>query len=162
MRFSSRIKLNGRINLNGFLLCVLFSISQTCLAEYVDLDPAFVVNLASEHEITFAQVSAQVRVASSEAAQAIETHNPAIRHAFVMLLSSKTPQEASTRQGKEALRTEAVEVIRNVMEEQHVKFTPIEKEDDESESEDANKTEQNENPPESPIQDVFFTRFIIQ
>ncbi|MFO7604520.1 MAG: flagellar basal body-associated FliL family protein [Gammaproteobacteria bacterium] len=144
------MQLSPRVIRHSLLWLFLFSLCQNVHAEYVDLDPPFVVNLYSEREIKFAQVSAQVRVNGKQAVSALATHNPAIRHALVMLFSSKTPEQASSRQGKEELRTEAVETIRQVLEEQQVKFNTVQ--------EDAPQ----DTAPQSPIQDVFFTRFIIQ
>lgn len=143
----------------GLCLAVLFSLSSLCLAEYVELKPDFVVNLASDSQIKFVQVSAQIRVDTSEAAAALETHSPAIRHALVMLISSKTEKDVSSRDGKQQLREEAVQAIRTVLEEQHVTFTPPEVEEEKNEE---GKTKETDNSNYTPVQDVFFTRFIIQ
>ena len=67
------MRISASSQLKGFILAIVFGISQNCLAEYVKLDPAFIVNLSSPQEIKFAQVSAQVRVTTSEAAKALET-----------------------------------------------------------------------------------------
>ena len=87
------MRISASSQLKGFILAIVFGISQNCLAEYVKLDPAFIVNLSSPQEIKFAQVSAQVRVTTSEAAKALETYNPPIRDALIMLLSTKTPEQ---------------------------------------------------------------------
>jgi|GEM_PF-2154977 len=149
----------------GIILAILLGISQNSLAEYIKLEPAFTVNLSSPQEIKFAQVSVQVRVATSEAAKALETYNPPIRDALIMLLSTKTAEQVSSRQGKEELRKQAIEAIRKVLKEQHVVFTavPAEKKDGESnDNEGAKNDGQGNQPPKSPIEDIFFTRFIIQ
>lgn len=160
MRYFSGFKIKSLLSF------ALICISPISLAEYIELEPAFVVNLASDSEIKFAQVSVQVSVEGHEAAQALETHKPAIRDALIMLLSSKSAKGVSSRDGKQQLREEAVQAIRHVMDEQHVKFSPPEHEDEEKESKDNekknNKYASTQQHPSSPIKDVFFTRFIIQ
>ena len=148
-----------RYKLKGLFLATLFSISPVCLAEYIELKPDFVVNLSSEEQITFVQVSAQVRVETAEAVDAVETHSPAIRHALVMLLSTKTSKDVRSRDGKQQLREEAVEAIRTVLDEQQVKFTPPEVEEETDEEGNIKETDTSSY---TPIQDVFFTRFIVQ
>ena len=149
--------------LRVLFFAVLFGVSNICFAEYVELKPDFVVNLSNDDQITFVQVSTQVRVDTSKAASALETHDPAIRHALVMLLSSKSVKEMSSRDGKQQLREEAVQAIRNVLTEQGIKFTPQEvEEEEETDSEGNDITTEKDNSNYSPIMDVFFTRFIIQ
>lgn len=147
------------------VLAIFLGISPVCLAEYVELDPPFVVNLAGDSGIKFVQVSVQIRVATTEAVNAIKKHNPAIRDAMIMLISTKTPQQMNSRQGKEELRKQALEAIRKVLETQHVVFTHTteDKQDsDSTESKESDKKAKNTNVSSSPIQDVYFTRFIIQ
>ena len=55
--------------IRSLLFFVLLTISQVGQAQYVQLDPPFVVNLASDSEIKFAQVSVQVSVEGAEAAR---------------------------------------------------------------------------------------------
>ncbi len=149
----------------AIVLAILLGISPVCLAEYVDLDPPFIVNLADDSGIKFIQVSVQVRVANGEAAKALTTHNPAIRDAMIMLISTKTTQQMNSRQGKEALRKEALEAIRKALATQHVVFTQVaeeKKDSDSSEKKEADKETKTAAASNSPIQDVYFTRFIIQ
>jgi len=145
------------------IFTVLFGVSHICFAEYVELKPDFVVNLSNDDQITFVQVSTQVRVDTSKAASALKTHDPAIRHALVMLLSSKSVKEMSSRDGKQKLREDAVQAIRNVLTEQGIKFTPPEMDEEEEKDAEGNVvTTEKDTSDYTPIQDVFFTRFIIQ
>lgn len=148
------------------IIALLLGLSQVCLAAYVNLDPPFIVNLAGNDGIKFVQVSAQVRVANPEAAQALTDHNPAIRDAMIMLISTKTPEQMSSRQGKEDLRQQALVAIRKVLETQHVDLPAVVEEksaqDKTAENKDAEGEAKKAAAPESAIQDVYFTRFIIQ
>ncbi len=109
------------------LLTVLFLFVLTPLAlaseggggnsPYVELKPAFVVNVNDGDEVHHMQVDIQVKLASPDAAALIEEHQPAIRHALVLLLSGQEVKEVRTVQGKEKLRQEALEAVQKVLEE---------------------------------------------
>lgn len=146
----------------GFITVLLLCFSHISVAEYIEFEPPFVVNLVSDYGIKFAQVSAQVRVNGSEAAKALKTHDPAIRHALVMLFSTKSEKDINSRQGKEQLRLEAVETIRKTLDEQHVKLSPIEVDKMEEDKKEGDTAETKAKPVKLPIQEVYFTRFIVQ
>jgi len=152
-----RLKVKHIIALSIIIACVLFSAG--IRAQYLPLKPAFVVNLNSQDEVKFVQVIAQVQVSTDEAANALEHHQPAIRDALLMLLSNNTEQQIRSRQGKEELRSEALEIIRKVLEQQHVKleFAPADESEPAKEGEAAATPE-----PLPPIQAVYFTGFIVQ
>ncbi len=110
------------------ILCALFlvSLAGNALAAagggggsspYLELTPAFVVNVKDGEEVHHMQVEIQVKVANPEAAGLIEEHKPAIRHALVLLLSGQEVKEVRTVQGKEKLRKEALEAVQKVLEE---------------------------------------------
>ncbi len=84
---------------------------------YVEFKPPFVVNVNDGEEVHHMQVDIQVKLASPEAAALIEEHQPAIRHALVLLLSGQEVKEVRTVQGKEKLRQEALEAVQKVLEE---------------------------------------------
>ena len=84
---------------------------------YVEFNPPFVVNVNDGEEVHHMQVDIQVKLASPEAGALIEEHQPAIRHALVLLLSGQNVKEVRTVQGKEKLRQEALEAVQKVLEE---------------------------------------------
>jgi len=84
---------------------------------YVEFKPPFVVNVNDGEDVHHMQVNIQVKLASPEAAALIEEHQPAIRHALVLLLSGQNVKEVRTVQGKEKLRKEALEAVQKVLEE---------------------------------------------
>ncbi len=84
-------------------------------AIYVDLHPAFTVNLQGKSKARFLQASVQVLTREPEVEEQIKQHSPMIRNKLVMLFSGKTSQELRTIEGKEALQNEARSAIDGVL-----------------------------------------------
>ena len=84
---------------------------------YVKLDPALVVNIEDGDIVRFLQVDTQLQFAAQESQPLIEKHLPAIRHEMVMLLSGQPAAEIKTAAGKEKLRSNALEAVQKVMQE---------------------------------------------
>jgi flagellar FliL protein len=70
---------------------------------FVTLTPAFVVNLAGEND-DYLQVAIDLKVADSKVPDRIKAHDPEIRNAILLLLSSKHREELVTLEGKNQLR----------------------------------------------------------
>ncbi len=82
---------------------------------YVSLDPAFVVNVSDGLQIRHMQISLQVKLKQADFAGYVEEHDPAIRHAMVMLLSGQDAQQLKTVAGKQQLMNEALTAIQQVL-----------------------------------------------
>lgn|SRR5512138_548684 len=80
-------------------------------AIYVEFDPPFVVNFEARGMTRFLQVTLQVMTRDPVTAELIKQHDPVIRNDLLLLLSSQTHDTISTREGKDALRTQALEVV---------------------------------------------------
>ncbi len=104
-------------------------------AIYVDLHPAFTVNLQGKSKARFLQASVQVLTRDATVEEQIKQHSPMIRNKLVLLFSGKTSQELSTVEGKETLQNEARSAIETVL--------------------------QSENS-EGGVEAVFFTSFVMQ
>jgi len=87
-------------------------------ATYVDLKPAFTVNLDPEDPVGFLQISMQVLTHSSDVAAAIEKHKPLIRNNLVTLFSQQKSIDLRAPEGKEALQKSAVALVQKVIDEQ--------------------------------------------
>lgn len=85
---------------------------------YYPLEQPFIVNLASDSR-RLLQVNVELMTRDPESVAPLERHTPVIRNNLLMLLSSKTVDDLSTREGKEALRAEALEEIRSIIDEQN-------------------------------------------
>jgi len=84
-------------------------------AQYIPLDPPLVVNFAGGGKLRYLQVSLEVMTPDSGDKATLDRHVPAIRNALIALFSERDYEALLTRAGKEALRGEALEVIRAEM-----------------------------------------------
>lgn len=91
---------------------------------YVSLDPAFVVNFQDQKKRTkFLKAEISVVAGSAKAQEALTLHMPAVRNSLVMLLSRQVFEELATNEGKEKLRTEALDAVKEVVKKQTTKKT---------------------------------------
>jgi flagellar FliL protein len=88
------------------------------LAIYLPIDPAFVVNFASQGKARFLQITVEVMSRDALVVDKITLHMPVIRNNLMLLFSNQTYDSVSTLEGKEALREEALEVIQQILEEE--------------------------------------------
>ncbi len=87
-------------------------------AIYLPIDPAFVVNFASQGKARFLQVTVEVMTRDPLMPDQITLHMPVIRNNLMLLFSSQSYDGVSTLEGKEALREEALEVLQQILEEE--------------------------------------------
>lgn len=85
-------------------------------AVYIPIDPAFVVNFASQGRARFLQISVEVMTRDPGVPALVELHLPVIRNNLMLLFSSQTYDSVSTLEGKETLREEALAVIQEILE----------------------------------------------
>lgn len=71
----------------------------------------FVVNLAESKGRKIAKVNIEIELKGDNVAEEIEKRKAQVRDIIIILLSSKTYDEVSTKEGKEALRTEIKEQL---------------------------------------------------
>jgi len=85
-------------------------------AEYLALDPAFVVNFQDSQKHTkFLKAEISVVTANPKVQKVITRHMPAVRNSIVLLLSKQVFEDLSTNDGKEKLRADALSAIKDVV-----------------------------------------------
>jgi flagellar protein FliL len=84
-------------------------------AQYVKLDPPFVVNFEAKGLMRFLQVTVEVMTRDPATKDIMEKNNPMIRNDLIMLFGSQTYDTISTREGKEKLRTDALATVGKVI-----------------------------------------------
>jgi flagellar FliL protein len=84
-------------------------------ALYVALDPPFVVNFEAEQLVRFLQVTVQVMSRDPATIDLIKTNDPVVRNDLLLLLGNQNYTTISSREGKEKLRQQALEVVRKVV-----------------------------------------------
>lgn len=82
---------------------------------YHELEDSFIVNL-SEQPGRFLQVSVQLMTRNEEVVDAVDRHMPILRNNLLILFSTQTLEDISTREGKEALRVAALEEVKAILE----------------------------------------------
>ena len=115
-----------------------------------------VVNLADPGGERFAQVGITFQMADAHSADELKTNLPRVRSAVLMLVSSRSSEELLSREGKEKMaKAIAAEASRTF---------GIEPEDEEAEEDPAAKKKKGKKKraPESPVQAVLFSSFIVQ
>ncbi len=85
-------------------------------SRYVTLD-SLVVNLEDPGAARYLQTSIQLETASQEDADQVRHHMPAVRDRLIHVMGGRDPAEVRRSDGREALRDEAVEELREIMEE---------------------------------------------
>lgn len=87
-------------------------------ANYVSLDPPFVVNFEGNSAARFLQINVEVMSRQLEYAEHIKKHMPVIRNNLVLLFGSQTYDQVSTLKGKEELRQKALTEVQKILEEE--------------------------------------------
>ncbi|MFT6917208.1 MAG: flagellar FliL protein [Motiliproteus sp.] len=83
--------------------------------EYIELKPPFVTNYGGVGPLKYLKAEVSIRVESDEAATKIKHNQAHIRNNLVMLFSSQTDETLSSPAGREKLRLEAIESIRQIL-----------------------------------------------
>ena len=102
---------------------------------YLELKPAFVVNVRDGKRSRFLQVKMQLKLSDMTKGESILYHDSIIRHTMLMMLSNQDVMELYSTTGKERLRLKALEEIRTALKDELSDL---------------------------PIDDLYFTNFIIQ
>ena len=81
---------------------------------YLALDPPFVVNFEAEQMVRFLQVTVQVMSRDPATVELIKTNDPVVRNDLLLLFAAQKYAQISTSEGKEKLRTDALQTVRKV------------------------------------------------
>jgi flagellar FliL protein len=84
-------------------------------AQYVKLEPPFVVNFEAKGLMRFLQISVEVMTRDTATIELIKKNDPMIRNDLIMLFGSQQYESISTREGKEKLRADALKVVAKVI-----------------------------------------------
>jgi flagellar FliL protein len=83
--------------------------------QFVTLDPPFVVNFGAGSSVRFLQIAAQLMTRDPHMVEFLEHNSPIIKNDLLLLFGNKQPEEVSTNEGREALRTAALEAVRKII-----------------------------------------------
>ena len=82
---------------------------------FLALDPPFVVNFDGEQAVRFLQIAVQLETRDPATIELLKTNDPVVRNDLLLLFGNQKYAQLATREGKEALRTEALEDVRKVL-----------------------------------------------
>jgi flagellar FliL protein len=88
---------------------------QPAPALYVAIDPPYVVNFEAEQQVRFLQVTAQLMSRDPATIELLKTNDPVVRNDLLMLFGGQKYSVISTREGKEALRTQTLAAVRKIV-----------------------------------------------
>lgn len=104
------------------LLIALFSVApysrgeeSTSGQQYVDLYPPFIVNFGGKGRLRFFKAEVTVRLVDPSDAVLVENHMPYIRNDLVLLFSKQDSDTLSSREGKEKLRQDAMQAVKDIL-----------------------------------------------
>lgn len=104
-------------------------------AQYVGLDPPFVVSFDEEDGTRYVQIQIQAMTRNEKTIEEIKKHSPALRNSFLFLLGGYKLEELTTLAGKEKLRADLTAKANEVLA---------------------------KNGSEGQIEELYFTNFVIQ
>ncbi len=107
----------------------------TSIVIYHQFDPAFVVNFEDNNVVRFLQIGMSALTHDQAVINELNKHDPAIRNNLVLLFSSQTYDNLSSREGKEELRKKALKEIQDIL---------------------------RENTGDPGVEQIYFTSFVIQ
>ena len=84
-------------------------------AQYLELTPAFVVNMADEESMRFLQVEVQLMARDPKVIDAAKNNMPRIRNALMLLFSQQHAHDIAARTAKEALQKQALEEVQHAL-----------------------------------------------
>lgn len=87
-------------------------------AQYLDMQPSFVVNLEDADTMRYLQVDVQLMTRNPKAVEEIKANMPRIRNTLMMLFSQQHAKDLNTREAKENLQKQALEQVRAAMREE--------------------------------------------
>lgn len=82
---------------------------------FYSLDPPFVANFEGMQSFRFLQAHVRIATRSQEVVDLMASIDPVIRNDLLMLFSAQNAEVLATREGKEKLRTDALELVRKAV-----------------------------------------------
>ena len=84
-------------------------------AQYLPVEPSFVVNLADPEGNRYLQADVQVVTRDAATLAAVEAHLPSIRNRLLLLFGQQESRQLAQRAGKERLQTAARDEVRALL-----------------------------------------------
>lgn len=123
---------------------------------YLSLVPEFIVNFGPDSKVRYLQVDLQIATRDEAALATVNTYRPVIRNDVLVLLSSVQFDDLKDRAGKEVLQKKLLKAVNKVvLSASHV--APVD-----GAEKDARDGEPANDDGKDPIENIYFTSFIMQ
>ncbi len=130
-------------------------------AIYYTMEPNFTVNFSVEGRQRYLQAEITLMYRNAEVDSLLKLHMPAIRNQLVMLLSTKSFDELQNPDSREKLKVEALQAIQSILDKENAVLKQKDKTDEEEEEQEEDEEEVEKEDP-LVIEQVLFTRFVMQ
>ncbi len=84
-------------------------------AQYLALDPPFVVNFEAEEQVRFLQITVQLMSRDPATIELLKANDPVVRNDLLLLFGGQKYSVVSTREGKEELRKQTLTTVRKIV-----------------------------------------------
>lgn len=132
---------------------------------YLTLVPEFVVNFGPDSKVRYLQIDIQVSSRDEKALATMQTYMPVIRNDVLVLLSGQSFDDLKSSEGKTALQAKILNTLNSILNSVANEKNQGEKKDVPAvtENKDAGEDKATENSVvEGPIENIYFTSFIMQ
>lgn len=119
--------------------------------KYLTLVPEFIVNFGPQSKVRYLQVDLQISTRQEDSFAVVNTYRPVLRNDILVLLSDVVYEDLKDRKGKENLQKRLLKAINKVVVgAQHAGAA------------DGEKSAHDDEVVDGPIENVYFTSFIMQ
>jgi flagellar FliL protein len=131
------------------------------------MQPNFTVNFNVDGRQRYLQAEITLLYRNPEVESLLTLHMPAIRNQLVMLLGGKSFEELQNHESREKLKVESLAAIQSILDKENAALSQKDKsEEDDEEEEDKDDDEESEDGSEKlpplVVEQVLFTRFVMQ
>lgn len=131
-------------------------------AIYFTMEPNFTVNFNVDGRQRYLQAEITLLYRNPEVESLLTLHMPAIRNQLVMLLGGKSFDELQNHDSREKLKLEALAAIQAILDKEHAALNKQDEDEEDEEDEEADEDEEAEKLPSLVVEQVLFTRFVMQ
>ncbi len=141
-------------------------VTELAPAIYFTMTPNFTVNFNVDGRQRYLQAEITLLYRNPEVDSLLKLHMPAIRNQLVMLLGGKSFEELQNHESREKLKQESLIAIQTILDKENAALKKKDKEAEDEEAEDEEEkdgdAEESEKLPPLVIEQVLFTRFVMQ
>ena len=131
-------------------------------AIYFTMQPNFTVNFNVDGRQRYLQAEITLLYRNPDVEALLKLHMPAIRNQLVMLLSGKSFDELQNPDSREKLKTESLAAIQSILDKENAALNKKNSDEEDDEEEEDEEESDEEKVPPLVIEQVLFTKFVMQ